>query len=126
MRHDQHSLCWFVWLIQGSNLKSSDITFGLEAKNVDILGELKAAELSNDEDERSEEVETAPVDGDDGPGRQPPQEPASSQRSSPDSGLRRSSRLAQRHGGDDAQQRFMSSDGSSSDDKNFLATFRQD
>ena len=49
-------------------------TFESEAKLLDIVGELKAVELSDDEDEPSEE-ETAQIDGDDGSGGQPTKDP---------------------------------------------------
>ena len=39
--------------------KSSHITFESEAKILDIVGELKAVELSDEEDEPWEEEETA-------------------------------------------------------------------
>ncbi|CAM9581103.1 unnamed protein product [Sphacelaria rigidula] len=55
----------------------------------------------------------------------PPQDPTSSKRSSSDSGLRGSTRLAQRRQGENTQKSSESSDGSSSDDGNFLAALLQ-
>ena len=52
--------------------KSSDITF--ESKILDIVGEMKAVELSDDEDEPSEEEEKALIDGDVGSGGQSTQQ----------------------------------------------------
>ena len=76
--HDRLSSCWYVWLMLETKLvKSSHNTFESEAKILDIVGELKAVELSDDEDEPSEEEETTQIDGDDGSGGQPTQDPAS-------------------------------------------------
>ncbi|CAM9156388.1 unnamed protein product [Sphacelaria rigidula] len=111
--HDRHSLCWYVWRMQKFKLmKSSHITFESEANILDIVGELKAVELSDRERETSEEEKTAPINRDDGPGGQPPQDPTSSKCSPSDSKLRRCSRLAQWRRGDNTQQRFRSSDDS--------------
>ncbi|CAN0104183.1 unnamed protein product [Sphacelaria rigidula] len=49
--------------------------YWFSAKILDIVGELKAVKFSDDEDKPSEEEEAAPIDGDDGPGGQPPQDP---------------------------------------------------
>ena len=77
--HDRLSPCWYVCLMQETKIvQSSHITFESEAKILDIVGELNAVELSDDEDEPSEEEETAQIDGDDGSGRQPTQDPTSS------------------------------------------------
>ena len=59
-------------------VKSSHITFESEAKIRDIVGELEAVELSDEEDEPPEEEKAASIDGDDGPGGQPPQDSTSS------------------------------------------------
>lgn len=48
--HDRPSPRWFVWLNQENKLmKSSHITFECEAKLLNIAGELKTGELSDDE-----------------------------------------------------------------------------
>ena len=79
------------------------------------------AELSNDEDEPSEEEKKAQPDGDVGSGGQLIQDPKSSKRSPLDSVLRKSSRLAQRRQANNTQQRFRISDGNPSAEGNFLA-----
>ena len=120
--HDRLSPCWYVCLMQETKIvKSSHITFESEAKILNIVGELNAVELSDDENEPSEEEGTAQVDGYDGSGGQPTQDPTSSKRSSQDSGFRKSSRLAQRRRAKSTQH-FRSSDDSISCDGNFLAT----
>lgn len=53
-RHDRSTPCSYVWLMKKTKLvKSSHITFNL-AQILDIVGKMKPAKLSNDEDERSE------------------------------------------------------------------------
>ena len=98
-------------LMQESKLvKSSHTVSESEAKILDIVGELMAVELSDVEDELSEEEETTQIDGDDGSGGQPTQDPTSSKCSSPDSGLRKSSRLAEWCRANNTQQRFRNYD----------------
>ena len=84
-------------------MESSHITFELEAKILDIVAELKA--VSDDEGETSEEEKTAQIDGDGGSGGELTQDPTSSKRSSPDSGLRKSGRLTQWRRANNMQQR---------------------
>ena len=95
-------------------VKSSHIIFESKANILDIVGELKAVELSDDEDDPSEEEETARIDGDDASGGQLTQDPTS---------LRTSSRLAQRRGANHTQQRFKSSVDSSFDEGNASPPF---
>ena len=102
-------------------MKSSHVVFQPEEELLGIVGELKGANLSDDEDS-SDEDEVEEDDIDDDSGGQPPQDSSNpSKRPTPDSGLRRSSRLAQRLRNNDAQQRFRGSEISDSDDGNFLA-----
>lgn len=101
-------------------VESSTITFELEAKTLDVVGELKAIGLNDDEDEPPEEAEAAQINVDGGLGEQRPQKPKLSKRSSPDNGLRSSSRLAQWHRANTQCSR--KSDDSSFDYGNFLAT----
>ena len=96
--YDRSSLCWVLWLILETKfVKSSHLMIKSEAKILDIVGELKAVKLSDDEDEPWEEEEEAQINGDSDLGGQPPQDPKPSNYSSPGNRLHRSSRLAQRH-----------------------------
>ena len=80
------------------------------------MGELEAVELSDDEEEPTDEQNENGNFG-----RQTPEHQTTSKRSSTDSGLRRSKRLAQRRRASNAQQKFESSDISDSDNDDFLA-----
>ena len=67
--HDRLSPCWYVWQMQETKLvKSSHVPFELEAKILDIVGELKAVDLSDKEDEPSEKEETSQIDVNNGSG----------------------------------------------------------
>ena len=115
--HDRSSLCWYIWLTQEAKLvKSAHVTFHPEGKLLDIVGELEAVELSDDEEEPTDEQNENGNFG-----RQTPEHQTTSKRSSTDSGLRRSKRLAQRRRASNAQQKFESSDISDSDNDDFLA-----
>ena len=115
--HDRSSLCWYIWLTQEAKLvKSAHVTFHPEGKLLDIVGELEAVELSDDEEEPTDEQNENGNFG-----RQTPEHQTTSKRSSIDSGLRRSKRLAQRRRASNAQQKFESSDISDSDNDDFLA-----
>lgn len=96
-------------------MKSAHVTFQTEEE---VLGELKAVDLSDDEEEPMEGGKGQ--DCNDGSGGQPPGGPTKSKRSSPGSGLPTSSRLAQRRRASNAQLSFESTD-DSSDNHNFLA-----
>lgn len=101
-------------------MKSSHVTFESETKILDIVRERKVAQLSDSEDESSEEEKATPIGGDVDPGGRPSQDPVSSRGSSPDGGLSRSRRLTQRHWGENRQQRLWTFDDRSSDDGNFF------
>ena len=74
--HDHLSPCWYVWLMQeAKHGKFLHVTFESEAKILDIVGELKAVKLIDDKDERSKKEARAQIDGDDGSGGQPTQDP---------------------------------------------------
>lgn len=114
--HDRHSLCKYVWLMQGSLLvRSSQLMFESEVNVLDVVGKPKAVELNDDEDKLWEEEGAERIDGGNGPGGQPPQDPALSKRSSLDSGLHKFSRLTHRRRAGNTQHYYRISDDSSAD-----------
>ena len=79
--------------IQSGEVGAHHLFFWPEDEVLDIVGELKGVNLGDDEDANDDGVEEDDIDDDSG--GQPPQDSNWSKRPTPDSGQRRSNRLAQ-------------------------------
>ena len=79
-------------------MKSAQITFQLEAKLLDIVGEFKTVDLGDDDGENTATGATSMNESEtmEPPSDQPSPPATSTKRSSPQGGRRRSSRLTQR------------------------------
>lgn len=104
--------------------RKQNIVFESETKVLDVVGKLNAVELSDNENQFSDEAASTQIHGGYDLGRGQTRDPKSSKRFSLDKGFPRSSRQELRHRAN-TQQRLRSFDDSSSKYGNLPATLLQ-